>query len=231
MVRPLLRAASGAARFAGAGLTPFPARRTALLALAAAGLLLLLLLAGARLPAPRLSLPLLSETVRVGLVQGPIHSDFLLPLDAQTRADFAQLDLPKDAAWLQVGWGARGFYTQVGNYGDLKATTILRAITGDSAVMRFEPIGPYAPDLSITLDMLEYQRLRAVIRADTLWDQPVGQGLLTASDRYFAAKGRFNLLHPCNQWIAEALRRANRRFAIWTPTNWSIRQALRSFAP
>lgn len=203
-----------------------------MLSLLALGLLLfLLLLGGAGLQAPRLSLPLSTETVRVGLVQGPIHTDFLLPLDAATRADFAQLDLPKDAVWLQVGWGARGFYTQVGGYGDLRAATVLRAITGDAAAMRFEPIGPHQPALSITLDGLEYQRLRAVIRSDTLWDQPVGEGLLAPNDRYFAAKGRFNILHPCNQWIAEALRRANRSFAIWTPTNWSIRQALRRFAP
>ncbi|MBA4490523.1 DUF2459 domain-containing protein [Paracoccus sp. S1E-3] len=201
-----------------------------LLTLGAVGLLLFLsLLAGARLPAPRLSMPLSADTVRVGLVQGPIHTDFLLPLDPQTRADFAWLDLPEDAAWLQVGWGARGFYTQVGDYGDLRAGTVLRALIGDTAVMRFEPVGAYVPELSITMDRLEYQRLRAVVLSDTLWDQPVGQGLLAPADRYFAAKGRFNILHPCNQWIAGALRRANRSFAIWTPTNWSIRQALRQF--
>ena len=200
------------------------------LSLAGSGLLLfLLLLGGAWLPAPRLSLPLSAERVQIGLVQGPIHTDFLLPLDPRTRADFALLDLPKEAAWLRVGWGARGFYRQVGGYVDLRAATVLRAITGDAAVMRFEPVAPHSPALSITLDGLEYQRLRAVIRSDTLWDQPVGQGLLAPDDRYFAAKGRFNLLHPCNQWIAEALRRANRSFAIWTPTNWSIRQALHRF--
>lgn len=57
-------------------------------------------------------------------MQGPIHTDFLLPLDADTRADFAMLDLPETAAWLQVGRGARGFYRQVGGYGDLRAGTV-----------------------------------------------------------------------------------------------------------
>lgn len=195
-------------------------------------MLFLLLLAGARIPAPRLSLPLSTDAVvRVGLVQGSIHTDFLLPLDGATRADFAMLDLPDSADWLLVGWGARGFYTQVGGADDLGAGVILRALSGDGAVMRFEPRGPFEPVLSITMHQLEYQRLRRVILSDTLWDQPLGQGVLAPGDRYFAAKGRFNLLRPCNQWIAETLRRANRSFAIWTPTNWSIRQALRGFEP
>lgn len=204
-----------------------------LLALAVLALMLfLLLLAGARIQAPRHSLPLSTGApVRVGLMQGPIHTDFLLPLDSATRTDFAMLDLPESADWLLVGWGARGFYTQIGGYDDLGAGVILRALSGDRAVMRFEPLGPHEPALSITMDQLEYQRLRQVVLSDTLWDQPVGQGLLAPGDRYFAAKGRFNLLRPCNQWIAEALRRANRSFAIWTPTNWSIRQALRGFEP
>ena len=59
-------------------------------------------------------------------MQGSIHIDFLLPLDADTRADFAMLALPAGTAWLQVG-----------DYGDLRAGTILPVATGDSAVMRF----------------------------------------------------------------------------------------------
>lgn len=206
-------------------------RRLLLLVPAFGLVLFLLLLAGARLPAPRLSLPLSQDMVRIGLVQGPIHTDFLLPLDADTRADFARLNLPESADWLLVGWGARGFYTQVGGYGDLDPSVVLRAVTGDAAVMRFEPVGPYQPRLSITLDRLAYQRLRQVILSDTLWHQPIGAQLLAPGDRYFAARGRFNILRPCNQWIAEALRRSGRSFAIWTPTNWSIRQALHQFEP
>lgn len=53
-------------------------------------------------------------------MQGSIHIDFLLPLDADTRADFAMLALPAGTAWLQVG-----------DYGDLRAGTILPVATGD----------------------------------------------------------------------------------------------------
>jgi len=44
------------------------------------------LLAGARLPMPRMSLPPSAEGVRIRLVLGPVHTDFLLPLSAETRA-------------------------------------------------------------------------------------------------------------------------------------------------
>lgn len=182
---------------------------------------------GALLPYPVQSLPLgRGEPVRVGLVQGAIHTDFLLPLDPATRRDFAMLELPPNAEWLMVGWGAKEFYTTVGSYRDLSARALWRALTGDSAVMRYQPVGAYNPDLSVTLDSLQYERLRASILRDTDFSRPIGGALLSGDDRYFAAAGRFNLVQTCNQWIARSLHRTNRQFGAWTPTTWSVRLSL-----
>ncbi|MFV0409866.1 MAG: DUF2459 domain-containing protein [Paracoccus sp. (in: a-proteobacteria)] len=167
--------------------------RRALIGLMAGGTMIFLaLLSGAWIPAPGGAEPS-GDPVRVGLAQGPIHTDFLLPLDPETRADFARLDLPGEAEWLMVGWGARGFYTAVGGYGDLNIPLVLKAATGDSAVMRFQPVAAFDPPLSIRLDQAQYRRLRQVILSDTDWGQPVGRDLLAPGDRYFAAKGRFNI--------------------------------------
>lgn len=164
--------------------------------------------------------------VRVGLLQGAIHTDFLLPLDKATRRDFATLDLPETARWLAVGWGAREFYTTVGGYREVSRSALWRAIKGDRAVMRFEPFGEYTPELSIELDSLEYERLRKSILSDTDFAQPVGAGLLRAGDRYFAAQGNFNAINTCNQWISRSLKRAGRRFGLWTQTTWAVRLSL-----
>lgn len=164
--------------------------------------------------------------VKVGLVQGPIHTDFLLPLDGNTRRDFAILDLPDDASWLLVGWGAREFYTTVGDYSDVSISALSRAIIGDEAVMRYELVASYSPVLSIDLTPSEYERLRHSILSETDFTQPVGAGFLQAGDRYFAAIGKFNLVNTCNQWIAHSLQQAGRRFGSWTQTTWAVRLSL-----
>ena len=72
-------------------------------------------LIGAALPGKRANLPGDPAEVEIRLIPGPIHYDFLLPLDAATRARLellAHSELPLDhtaAAWLMVGWGARTF--------------------------------------------------------------------------------------------------------------------------
>jgi hypothetical protein len=72
----------------------------------------------------------------VGLVAGPVHYDFLLPLIGAVRDRFAfaeQADVPvrhPDAKWLIVGWGARGFDTSTVTLADIAPGTVLRAAVG-----------------------------------------------------------------------------------------------------
>lgn len=79
---------------------------------------------------------------QVGLIAGPIHYDFLLPVTPDLRQRFAfaaadgvALGAP-DAEWLAVGWGAHDFYTTVGTYRDLNLRAVASGILGDGSVMR-----------------------------------------------------------------------------------------------
>lgn len=161
--------------------------------------------------------------VKIGLEQGTIHTDFLLPLDDLTRRDFAVLDLPETAEWLLVGWGAREFYTTVGAYSDISLSALWSALSGDRAVMRFEAIESRRPEMIINLDRDEYKRLRQVILSETDFTRPIGKDLLRQGDQYFAAKGNFNAINTCNQWIAHSLKHAGYRFGLWTQTTWAVR--------
>jgi uncharacterized protein (TIGR02117 family) len=172
---------------------------------------------------------------QVRLVAGPIHYDFLLPLDAATRAQFQFLEasgLPVDhpnAHWLVIGWGARGFYTTT-DYHDLTPTTLLNAAIGDRSVLRAEVLGPLntLPDLrSFNFDEAEYAAFLAAI-ADS-FDRPEEgpvQSLnlpgFTPRDRFYAAKGRFHLLRTCNTWVSHMIRASGRRFGLWTPLPYSV---------
>ncbi|WBU51982.1 DUF2459 domain-containing protein [Paracoccus sp. SCSIO 75233] len=195
-----------------------------------AGLLLFLApLGGAVLPGhvtPVSGGDMAGDEVVIGLIQGVIHTDLMLPLTPQTRKDFDFAGIPDGAEWLAVGWGAREFYTTVASLSDLSAGKIWRAVSGDSSVMRYVPVGPMQPSMTMTLSAAEYDALRAAILADTLVDQPVARDLLTPGDKYFAARGRFSILNTCNQWISRTLRRAGQGFGGWTPTTLSVRVSL-----
>ena len=95
-------------------------------------------------PGPDLSGPA-SRTI--GLLQGPIHTDILLPLPPETRARFAFAETAgvpvnhPQAEWLVFGWGSAAFYTTAGTYADITASAILTAATGDDAVIRLDVLG------------------------------------------------------------------------------------------
>ena len=186
--------------------------------------------AGALLPA---GTPPSAPQHEIALIAGPIHYDLLLPLDATTRARFGwlaptgiALDHP-EARWLVLGWGARDFYTTVGSYSDVTARAVWRGLTGDSAVMHVSLAGPLdsIPVRRLNLDDTQYARLFDAIEASFARGpatQPLPVPGLSAHDRFYPAKGRFNLFNTCNVWIGEVLRTAGVRFGRWTPLPLSV---------
>lgn len=183
-------------------------------------------------PGPDLSGP---AAQRVGLLQGPIHTDILLPLTPDTRARFGfataagvPVDHP-DAAWLMLGWGSHAFYTTAGTYADITAGAVLTAATGDSAVIRLEVTGPL-PDLENLryLDLSQAQHAAlvdqtlAALASQTALDHPG----FTPTDAFFPARGSFHLLNTCNVWLGRTLRASGIPFGLWTPATWSVTLAL-----
>ncbi len=175
-----------------------------------------------------------STATEVFLVAGPIHYDFLLPLTDETRDNFAELAqaglpvLDPDARWLLIGWGAREFYTTTGTYADLSVSAVLRGIFGDDAVLRAEIFGALRTDIdlpSLRLDSQQYDRLQQAILSS--FARNSGQlvpvpGNLSGGDRFFEAKGRFNLFRTCNTWIGDVIQTAGLRFGRWVPLPYSV---------
>lgn len=193
-------------------------------------------LLGAVIPAGSAMTPATARSHQVFLVAGPIHYDFLLPLDAQARAQFEFLSpsgLPvnhPDARWLVIGWGAHGFYTTT-NYRDLTPATLLKAAFGDRSVLRAEVLGALntVPELpSLNFDAVEYQAfLSAIAESFEKPDSPPVQSLkvpgFTLEDRFYAGVGRFNLVRTCNTWVSRMIQASGHRFGIWTPLPYSVR--------
>ena len=180
-----------------------------------------------------------APTERIGLLRGPIHYDFLLPLTPALRESFrfaASDGLPVQdprAHWLIVGWGAAAFYTTTGSYSDLNALAVWKAITGDDAVMRLAVAGVIDPSAAIPglrwLDLppAALDRLATAIAADLSPVPQVMPGLsLGESDVFYRAQGRFTLGRTCNVWLGEMIRAAGLPFGRWTPTPQAVDLAL-----
>lgn len=168
--------------------------------------------------------------IRVALIAGPIHYDFLLPATDETRAafGFARADgVPVDhpgAEWILAGWGSRAFYTATGSYLDLGPGTVMKAATGDEGVLRVDVLGPIAEDglLWITLGEAGYAALLDFIRSARTGPRVPETGF-TPTDAFFEAGAGFHLFRTCNTWIGEALLHAGHPAGRWTPTTWSLR--------
>ncbi len=183
-------------------------------------------------PGPDLSGP---PAHKIGLLQGPIHTDILIPLTPDIRARFGFAEAAgvpvnhPDAEWLMFGWGSAAFYTTAGTYADITASAVLTAATGDSAVIRLDVTGPLPPLENLrflTLSDAQYQAFISQVLAAFASKMPLQHPGFTALDAFFPADGTFNALRTCNAWLGETLRASGVPFGLWTPANWSISLAL-----
>jgi len=173
--------------------------------------------------------------IRIGLLRGPIHYDFALPIDPDLRADFTYALPPDATGWMIIGWGSEAFYTTAGSYSDITAGAIWQAATGDAAVLRID-YTPFIPNdfpnvIWLDISQTQYNTLRDTIKATPLPDasgapQRHPQKGFTATDSFWRAKDRFHLFRPCNQWLAEQLTAAGIPFGAWTPTPQSVTLSL-----
>lgn len=177
--------------------------------------------------------------VTIGLVSGPIHYDFLLPINAQSRAafDFAETGgVPvnhPDAQWLLVGWGGEAFYTTVGSYADLSARAVLKGVFGDGSVLRVDALGQIEQTAGIqtlSITATQYAALLGAITNSVNPDRAIVRASNTTTRAaFFQGVDRFHIRHTCNVWVGDMLRAAGVRFGIWTPTPQSVRLSLWRF--
>jgi uncharacterized protein (TIGR02117 family) len=199
-------------------------------------LYLIAALIGGLVAGPLAATPPGPPTQSIALIAGPIHTDILLPLTPATRTAFAfaQADgLPisnQNAQWLIVGWGARGVYTTLGDWGDVRLPILLRAVTGDSAVIRLDVAGAFDMTGVATIPVTDAQlaTLTQTVRT-AMTGAALPDAGFTDTDRYYPATGTFNILRTCNVWVGETLRNAGIPFGIWTPTPTAMRLSLWRF--
>ena len=186
-------------------------------------------------PGPDLSGP---ATHRIGLLQGPIHTDILFPLTPEVRTRFAFAEAAgvplshPDAQWLVFGWGSAAFYTTAGTYADITASAVLTAASGDDAVIRLDALGALPPMENLrflNVSEAQFDALLSQTSAALAGETRLARPGFTGTDAFFPAQGRFHLFRTCNVWLGETLRAAGIPFGLWTPATWSVTLSLDRF--
>ena len=219
--------------------------RSARFVLRAMLLFLLLLVGGAVVPrqllAPVKASPGSADLRRILVLSGPIHTDIAIPLDDTMRSAFSFLDAAgvpvghPEARWLIVGWGGRAFYLETPTWADLKPLPVLRALTIDRSVLHVDVAGaalvPQPGVAAFDVDQEGLENLVAFVAGSFSTEAGTARAIPGAAyglhDRFFEARGFFNILFGCNTWTASALRAAGLRSGLWTPLPQSLVLSLR----
>lgn len=210
-------------------------RRVALLLLVLPAIYAVAGLVGGALPAGG-ARPRPAEGITIWVESNGIHTGIVVPKVA-AGIDWRDLARPEDLAdpryaahdHLSFGWGDRTFYLETPRWRDVRPGTVVAAAVGsDHTLVHLDHVPrPVAgPDVRpVVLTLAEYRRLAAFIAATVV---PDGERLhgYAGYDAFYAAHGRYDALHTCNEWIGTALRRAGVRMGRWTPFPGTVMQWL-----
>ena len=196
-------------------------------------------IAGAAIPARGAATQGQGEPAQIFLLTSLLHADFAIPVNDSLRARFAFLregGIPVDhpnLRYLVFGWGARDFYIKTKTLADIRPLPAFKGIVGDASVMHVLAASGLRKDedavaltlppggLDRLLDFIElsFDRQGASVR-------PIEGVSYGMSDAFFEGVGSFNILRPCNIWVAQGLRQAGLATGVWTPTTWSLLRGL-----
>lgn len=203
-------------------------------------------LVGAVVPAtPTMAVAASSDRgASIVLLTSLLHADFAIPVDDRLKRRFAFLGeqgVPLEhpgLRYLVFGWGARGFYIGTPTLADISAGPALKAVFGDRSVMHVAPAGEVRDlpgAIGVDLPAGGMERLLAFIEESFARRDgaplPIPGSGYGIGDAFYEGRGRFDILRPCNIWVAQGLRRAGLGTGAWTPTTHSLRLGLRLHAP
>ncbi|WP_182084074.1 TIGR02117 family protein [Aureimonas sp. ME7] len=182
----------------------------------------------------------------VWIVANPIHTDIVLPATpgVLSRLSFLErdgLDIGHpDLATIAVGWGGRAFYTQTPTWADLTLDAVWRSATLDRSVLHLSLGGAMAAEAAGTrrleLGDAAFAALLDFVAASFEPGPDGAPAVLPGAgygrfDRFYEARGRFNLLAGCNTWTAAALRAAGVPTGAWSPLPPTLLWGLTLHAP
>lgn len=132
--------------------------------------------------------------------------------------------------YLTFGWGDRDFYIQTPTFAELNIVTAFKALflptPSTILVQGFSHIPQNRETKCVKVTKTDYLQLTQFIQ-NTFEFNSQNQPIIIAdghlfSSGFYAAKGSYSILRTCNNWTAEALRKANVDTPLWAGLSSSV---------
>ena len=176
--------------------------------------------------------PSQGDDIEIFIVSNGVHTDFVMPMATRQRDWRVLAPNAAPESFVAIGWGDWEFYLSTPTWGDLKATTVLRAALGlNATVLHVEHTGAPPPPSdrvrSVRLGSAQYARLAAHIDGSFARDASRGYRRIPGVryndfDAFYEATGQYSVINTCNEWIRAGLSEAGVRTPVWSPFTWAI---------
>lgn len=178
-----------------------------------------------------------AEDVAIYIKTNGVHTDIVVPVknefkDWSEKIKFDHLP-SKDSTlnYIGFGWGDKGFYLNTPEWSDLKFSTAFNAAfyLGTSAMHAtfYRQVEEDEDCIKINIGEEEYAKLVDYIEASFQVDEAGNPYLIDAptygkNDSFYEANRKYHLFYTCNTWANNALKAADQKAALWTPSDTGI---------
>jgi conserved hypothetical protein len=178
-----------------------------------------------------------TEDVAIYIKSNGVHTDIVVPIKTEYKdwSEKIKFDhiASKDATmqFIGFGWGDKGFYLNTPEWSDLKFSTAFNAAfyLGTSAMHAtfFKQLKENEDCIKINISKEEYAKLIKYIEDSFQYDADGNPILIHATtygqnDSFYEAKRKYSLFYTCNTWANNALKSADQKAAVWTPSDTGI---------
>lgn len=178
-----------------------------------------------------------TEDMAIYIKSNGVHTDIVVPIKTEYKDWSEKLKfehIPSKDSTMQfigIGWGDKGFYLNTPEWSDLKFSTAFNAAfyLGTSAMHAtfYKQIKENENCIKINISKEEYANLMQYIEDSFQLDADGNPILIHATtygqnDSFYEANRKYSLFYTCNTWANNALKSADQKAAVWTPTDTGI---------
>jgi len=178
-----------------------------------------------------------NEDITIYIKTNGVHTDIVVPIkteykDWSEKVQFAHIKSQDSTMnYIGFGWGDKGFYLNTPEWADLKFSTAFNAAfyLGTSAMHAtfLKQVKESESCVKINISKAEYAKLIAYIEDSFQYDANGNPILINAAtygqnDSFYEANRKYHLFYTCNTWANNALKSADQKAALWTPSDTGI---------
>jgi len=158
-----------------------------------------------------------------------IHLDIVVPTAILSEENLKAMDIPDRAKFVSFGWGDKGFYLKTPTWSDLKFTVAFNALFFESeSAMHIDYFYHKSKSwTSVSLCDSQYLELMNFVFASFERDQsgdllPIQAPGYGDTDTFYEARGSYNLVKTCNEWVNIGLKRSEVKTSVWSPFEFGV---------